>query len=128
MTSRKPRVARRAFLKTAAATTAGLVIVKPESVRGAPANSSIRIGLIGCGGRGRFVSRFVPQHTNATVVALADPFKDRIAWVREQLDNYMAGLKRKGNVPGGVAMWGGKQLAVSDQAGTRREDCVSLFE
>jgi len=76
---------RREFLKRAAAATAGLVIVKPESVRGAPANSAVRIGMIGCGGRGRWISRFFPQHTSARIVALADPFKDRLDRARGEL-------------------------------------------
>jgi predicted dehydrogenase len=78
---------RREFLKTAAAATAGLVIVKPESVRGAPANSALRIGVIGCGGRGRFVSRFFPEHTTAKIVAIADPFKDRVDRLRKELES-----------------------------------------
>jgi len=77
---------RRRFLQTAAAATAGLVIVKPQSVRGAPANSAVRVGVIGCGGRGRFVSRFFPQHTSARIVALADPFKDRLDGLRRELE------------------------------------------
>lgn len=79
------RVNRRNFIKTTAAATAGLVIVKPESIRGAPANSTIRIGLIGCGGRGRFVARFVPMHTKAKIVAVADSFQDRMERVRKEL-------------------------------------------
>ncbi len=42
---------RRQFVKGAAA-TAGLLVVKPQSVFGAPANSAPQIGLIACGGRG----------------------------------------------------------------------------
>jgi predicted dehydrogenase len=79
-------IRRRDFLKKAAAATAGLVIVKPESVRGAPANSTIQIGLIGCGGRGRFVSRFVPAQTKARLTALMDPFADRVEGLREELN------------------------------------------
>jgi predicted dehydrogenase len=81
------KMRRRDFLKTAAAATAGLTIVKPESVRGAPANSALRVGLIGCGGRGRFVSQFFPQHTPAKLVAIADPFKDRVDDLRRRLQN-----------------------------------------
>lgn len=82
-------IQRRGFLKTAAAATAGLMIVKPESVRGAPANSTIQIGLIGCGGRGRYVSRFVPLHTPAKLVAMADPFQDRLdRWQKEIVEKF----------------------------------------
>jgi len=93
MGSKRGIIRRRDFLKTAAAATAGLVIVKPESVRGAPANSALRVGLIGCGGRGRFVSRFFPQHTTAKIVAIADPFKDRVDSVKRELDKLQKGAE-----------------------------------
>jgi len=88
---------RRDFLKTAAAATAGLVIVRPESVRGAPANSALRVGLIGCGGRGRFVSRFFPRHTTARIVAIADPFQDRVDRLRKELATNKDGNIKKGS-------------------------------
>jgi myo-inositol 2-dehydrogenase/D-chiro-inositol 1-dehydrogenase len=78
------RVSRREFVKGAAA-TAGLLIVKPESVFGAAANSAPQIGIIGCGGRGRFVGRYFPQETDAKVVAAADPFSDRLEYTRRML-------------------------------------------
>jgi hypothetical protein len=68
---------RREFVK-GAATTAGLLVVKPRSVLGTPANSAPQIGLVACGGRGRFVARFFPEHTNAKIVAATDPFSDRL--------------------------------------------------
>lgn len=74
------KLSRREFIKGTAA--AGLLIVKPESVFGAPANSAPQIGIIGCGGRGRFVARFFPQHTDAKVFAAADPFSDRAEYAR----------------------------------------------
>lgn len=86
MSPRTHRIRRREFLRTAAAATAGLVIVKPQSVRGAPANSALRVGLVGCGGRGRFVCRFFPEHTTAKIVAIADPFKDRVDRLRKELE------------------------------------------
>ena len=72
-------LSRRQFVKGTAA-TAGLLVVKPQSVFGAPANSAPQIGLIACGGRGRFVGRFFPEHTNAKIVALSDPFEDRLEY------------------------------------------------
>jgi myo-inositol 2-dehydrogenase/D-chiro-inositol 1-dehydrogenase len=71
------KFSRRQFVKGAAA-TAGILVVKPQSVFGAQANSAPAIGVIGCGGRGRFVARFFPEHTNAKIVALSDPFTDRL--------------------------------------------------
>ena len=48
--SRK-QVGRRTFLGSAAA--AGFMIINPRLVRGTDANSAVRVGLLGCGGRGR---------------------------------------------------------------------------
>src|SRR2546428_9977274 len=44
------KIGRRRFIGTAA--TAGLMIIKPELVRGTSANSAVRVGLLGCGGGG----------------------------------------------------------------------------
>src|SRR2546425_13018119 len=41
---------RRKFIGAAAA-TAGILLIKPELVRGTAANSAVRVGLLGCGGR-----------------------------------------------------------------------------
>ncbi|MFH1744336.1 MAG: Gfo/Idh/MocA family oxidoreductase, partial [bacterium] len=68
---------RRTFLKTATAAV-GAVIVKPGSVFGAPANSTPQLGIIGCGGRGKYVGRFFNELTDAKIVALSDPFEDRV--------------------------------------------------
>jgi predicted dehydrogenase len=67
---------RRSFL--AGATAAGLTIVKPELVRAAGANAKIRLGLIGCGGRGRWIADLFSKHGGYEFVALADYFPDRV--------------------------------------------------
>jgi predicted dehydrogenase len=60
---------RRDFLK---ATGAGLLILKPETVFGSQANSTVEVGLIGCGGRGNWIAPFFPEYTGARIVAMAD--------------------------------------------------------
>ncbi len=77
-------VARRGFLKTAAVTT-GLTIVSPSALRSAVANSKIQIGLIGCGGRGKWIGELFQQHANAKVTAVYDYFKDRADAAADQL-------------------------------------------
>jgi myo-inositol 2-dehydrogenase/D-chiro-inositol 1-dehydrogenase len=72
------RQGRRDFLKATVGTAAGWTIVKSGSVRGSTANSRLAIGVIGCGGRGRFVAKLFEQHTNTKVVALHDYFADRV--------------------------------------------------
>jgi len=76
---------RRDFLKATVATAAGWTIVAPSAVRGSQANSRLEIGVIGCGGRGRFVARLFEQHTNTKVVALHDYFADRVHKLGDEL-------------------------------------------
>ncbi|MDX2044761.1 MAG: twin-arginine translocation signal domain-containing protein, partial [Acidobacteriota bacterium] len=47
-------VSRRNFVKTGAAAGAGLLIVSPQTAFGSVANSSLGLGIIGCGGRGNY--------------------------------------------------------------------------
>ena len=68
---------RRRFLGTTAAAAAALFI-KPELVRGTRANSAIRVGLLGCGGRGTEDASNLVDTGGAQVVALADLFQDQL--------------------------------------------------
>src|SRR5438445_5778214 len=45
------KIDRRKFIGVAAG-TAGAMFIKPALVRGTAANSAVRVGLLGCGGRG----------------------------------------------------------------------------
>mgnify|MGYP005851842929 CR=1 FL=1 len=60
---------RREFLTAA---PSGLLILKPETVFGAQANSTVEVGIVGCGGRGNWIGAFFPEFAGARVVALAD--------------------------------------------------------
>ena len=56
---------RRNFLKTAAlAGVAAPLVVSSHQVRGAAANEKIRIGVVGCGGRGRWITHLFQQDGN----------------------------------------------------------------
>lgn len=68
---------RRQVLQTSVA-AGGLLILKPETVFGAQANSAVEIGIVGCGGRGTMMGMRFPEYTGARVVALADLYRDRI--------------------------------------------------
>ncbi|MCL4402057.1 MAG: Gfo/Idh/MocA family oxidoreductase [Acidobacteria bacterium] len=70
-----PRTERRGFLKGSAA---GVLLLKPETVFGSQANSALEVGIIGCGGRGNFIAGLFMEHTGSRIVALADPFRDRM--------------------------------------------------
>src|SRR5216683_862590 len=70
-------VDRRTFLGTTAAAAAAMFI-KPALVRGTKANSAIRVGLLGCGGRGTEDAGNLVDTGGARVVALADLFQDQL--------------------------------------------------
>lgn len=67
-------LSRRQFL--GAATAAAFTIIKPELVRGAGANSRIKIGVIGQGGRGHWISGLFARHGGYQIAAVADYFPD----------------------------------------------------
>jgi len=76
---------RRAFLTTAAA--ASFMIIKPELVRGSQANSEVRVGLLGCGGRGTVDATSIAMNGPARMVALADLFEDRLVTAKKHFDD-----------------------------------------
>jgi myo-inositol 2-dehydrogenase/D-chiro-inositol 1-dehydrogenase len=75
-------IGRRQFLKAAGA---GLLIVRPEQVRGTKANSAVRVGLLGCGGRGTDVAEGMVKNAGARITALADLFDDQLAKAKARL-------------------------------------------
>lgn len=75
----KNEVSRRAFLgKTAGAATAGFMIMKPSQIRGSKANSAIRVGLLGCGGRCEADATYLVKTGECCITALADLFQDQL--------------------------------------------------
>ncbi len=85
-TSNDHGMARRTFLKSAAAAAAtGVTVVKAESVKGTAANSKVELGIIGTGGRGVWFGKLCHEHTDLKVVALHDIFEDRLKVGREAL-------------------------------------------
>jgi predicted dehydrogenase len=80
---------RRGFLKNTAAVGAASVMAKhiPASLAQSAADP-IRVGLIGCGGRGTgAASDTIKSSENVHVVAMADAFEDRLKGSRENLNN-----------------------------------------
>ncbi len=79
---------RREFLKSSAATAAGLAVMSalPRSVQGA--NDRLRVGLIGCGGRGNYLLGEVfrsAKELNVEVAALCDVWKKNLATTAERV-------------------------------------------
>jgi len=82
----KKIIDRRKFLKTVSTTAAAFTIVKPESVSGTPANSTINLGLIGCGNRGTGVASSFMENTDTRIAALADIFEDKLLKGKEHFN------------------------------------------
>src|SRR5712672_3628616 len=101
------KIGRRKFIGAAAA-TAGIMFIKPELVRGTAANSAVRVGLLGCGGRGTEDATNLVDTGNARVVALADLFRD-------QLDNAHANFDKL-QQPKGFAAIDASQLFLGPDA------------
>jgi predicted dehydrogenase len=76
---------RRKFIGVAAATT-GAMFIKPNLVHGTAANSAVRVGLLGCGGRGTEDATNLVDTGGARVVALADMFQDQLDAARANFD------------------------------------------
>jgi myo-inositol 2-dehydrogenase / D-chiro-inositol 1-dehydrogenase len=83
--NRAEKLDRRKFLGAAAA-TAGIMLIKPGLVHGTAANSAIRVGLLGCGGRGTEDASNLVDTGGARVVALADLFQDQLDKARENFN------------------------------------------
>jgi len=79
-------IGRRGFLGAAAAFT----ILKPQIVRGMQANSAVRVGLLGCGGRGGNHVETILKNTDARVIALADMVQDRLDTAKQFVDKLSA--------------------------------------
>ncbi len=71
------RCDRREFL-AAGGSALALSLVEPRLLRGSQANSRIRLGLIGCGGRGTWIADHFRNHGGYEFVAAADYFEDRV--------------------------------------------------
>ena len=82
---RETQVGRREFVGLAAA-AAGLTILKPSVVFGTQANSAVRLGLLGCGGRGTAVTSSFLRNTSAVVTAIGDIFQDNLQEGKRRLD------------------------------------------
>ncbi len=82
-------IGRRGFLQ-AAVGTAAFTILKPQLVRGAEANSMVRVGLLGCGGRGTTHTETILKNSDARIVALADMFQDRLDKAKQHVDQMSA--------------------------------------
>jgi myo-inositol 2-dehydrogenase / D-chiro-inositol 1-dehydrogenase len=85
-------MARRSFLAKAGAVVAGASVLKPgwanqagqaapaaPTAQAVPSGPPIKLGLIGCGGRGTWIAGLFKKHGGYDLVAGADYFPDRLA-------------------------------------------------
>lgn len=95
-----PNLDRRQFLATTGAAV-GLSLVTPQVAFGDVAKTVLNIGLIGGGGRGKWIADLFRKHGGYRVAAVADYFQDRVDQVgqefgipREQRFTGLSGYKR----------------------------------
>lgn len=69
---------RREFIASTGVTALGAALLPSPLALGAQANNKIDIGLIGCGGRGKWIADLFVKNGGYNLVAVADYFKDRV--------------------------------------------------
>lgn len=93
----RPGISRRNFLAGTGASVVAFSVLDSSLVGGAEANSKVRVGLVGCGGRGRWIAELFQQHGGYQVTAVADYFQGRIDEAGQKLGvpaaNRFPGLK-----------------------------------
>jgi myo-inositol 2-dehydrogenase/D-chiro-inositol 1-dehydrogenase len=103
----KEQVGRREFIGGVAA-AGGVMFIPAARVWGSEANSAVRVGLLGCGGRGTEDATNLVETGGARVVALADMFQDQLDVARAAFDKMQAAK--------GYAAIDGAQLFVGPRA------------
>lgn len=71
-------VSRREFIAGAGAAAFSFAAMRPKVAFGTEANSKIRLGMIGCGMRGKGIGERFVGHGGYEIVAAADYFEDRV--------------------------------------------------
>jgi len=82
-------IGRREFLNVAIA-AAGVSVLKPSLVWGSQANTAVRLGVLGCGGRGVSVAGSFLRNTGAVITAIGDIFADNLENGKKELDEVAA--------------------------------------
>ncbi len=112
---------RRDFLKTTTATAAGALAAQLSLTANAHAAGSdtIKVGIIGCGGRGTGAGEDVLLSSpNVTIHALADAFQDRLDTCKKKLDEFASkdtAVNRRGDKPKEKLQELGNKIDVGDR-------------
>jgi len=80
------QLSRRQFMANAGTAALSFTILKPNLIRGTEANSKIKLGLIGCGGRGTWITNLFQNHDGFEIVSAADYFEDRVKTFGERFN------------------------------------------
>ena len=70
------KISRRCFISGAGASALSFTIMKASLVRGTQANTRIKTGCIGLGGRGRMIAGMLQNHGGFQITAMADYFSN----------------------------------------------------
>jgi myo-inositol 2-dehydrogenase / D-chiro-inositol 1-dehydrogenase len=76
--TRNTAFGRRRFITGTTAAGLSLNILAPGLVRGSRANSKLKLGMIGCGMRGKWIADLFLKHGGYELAAAADYFPDRV--------------------------------------------------
>ena len=71
-------ISRRSLMQSAS-------LVPLAAVAGTPANSAVKVGLIGAGGRGTTLARYLVEGSGARLVAISDLFDERIERAKKRI-------------------------------------------
>ena len=96
------QITRRGFLSGTGAAALSFAVVKAGAVAGTQANSRIKAGVIGLGGRGRMIAGMVQKHGGYEIIALADYFDQVANAAGEQL-----GVAQGESLLGPIGLQGG---------------------
>ncbi|MCA9444074.1 MAG: Gfo/Idh/MocA family oxidoreductase, partial [Candidatus Omnitrophica bacterium] len=77
---------RRDFVQRTGAAAVAFSVLSPATVRAAETNSKINLGVIGCGGRGKWITDLFQKHGGYNIAAAADYFQDRVDAFGEKFD------------------------------------------
>jgi myo-inositol 2-dehydrogenase/D-chiro-inositol 1-dehydrogenase len=78
-TQPRPRLSRRTFLAQAGVGLAAVSTLSRSVAQGSAANSRIKLGVVGCGGRGVWMLDFFQQQGGFEIAGVADYFPTRVA-------------------------------------------------
>lgn len=77
---------RRSFLAGAGAAALSMSTLSPHAVHGARSGHKVKLGLIGCGGRGQWIANLFKEHGGYEVHACSDYFQDRVDTCGDKFD------------------------------------------